>query len=61
VSLAFPAISTGIYGYPRAEAAAVASATISRFLANDTQLKELRMVFFQDTDAEIFLENQRFE
>jgi O-acetyl-ADP-ribose deacetylase len=61
VSLAFPAISTGIYGYPRAEAAVVASATISRFLAGDSKLNELRMVFFHDADAEIFLENQRFE
>lgn len=60
-SLAFPAISTGIYGYPRAEAAAVASAAISRILAGDDKLQELLMVFFQDADAQVFLENQRFE
>jgi O-acetyl-ADP-ribose deacetylase (regulator of RNase III) len=60
VTLAFPAISTGIYGYPRSEAAVVASRTISRFLAGDTKLEELRMVFFQEKDAEIFIENQKF-
>jgi O-acetyl-ADP-ribose deacetylase (regulator of RNase III) len=61
ISLAFPAISTGIYDYPRSEAAVVASTTIGRFLEGDSQLQEVRMVFFQDADAEIFLENQKFE
>src|SRR5438309_12103675 len=32
-SVAFPAISTGIYGYPLAEAAEVASRTIENFLS----------------------------
>lgn len=59
-SLAFPAISTGIYGYPRAEAAAVASTAIKAFLIGNDQLKEIRMVFFQTADAQIFIENQRF-
>jgi O-acetyl-ADP-ribose deacetylase (regulator of RNase III) len=60
-SLAFPAISTGIYGYPRADAAAIASATINRFVSNNSQVKEIRMLFFQDSDAQVFLENQKFE
>ena len=59
-SIAFPAISTGIYGYPQAEAAEVASRTIENFLATDRQLKEVRLVFFQPRDAEVFLENQKF-
>src|SRR5437899_10681754 len=59
-SIAFPAISTGIYGYPLAEAAEVASKTIENFLATDRQLKEVRLVFFQKRDAEVFLENQKF-
>jgi len=59
-SIAFPAISTGIYGYPLDEAAVVSSQTIENFLATDRQLKEVRLVFFQSRDAQVFLENQKF-
>ena len=59
-SVALPSIATGVYGYPRDEAAAVSSRTIENFLANDLQLKEVRLVFFQRADAEIFLANQKF-
>jgi O-acetyl-ADP-ribose deacetylase (regulator of RNase III) len=59
-SVAFPAISTGVFGYPQAEAAKVASKTIENFLSTDHQLKEVRLVFFQERDARVFLENQQF-
>jgi O-acetyl-ADP-ribose deacetylase (regulator of RNase III) len=59
-SVAFPSIATGVYGYPRDEAAEVSSRTIEKFLGNDFQLKEVRLVFFQPQDAEIFLANQKF-
>ena len=59
-SVAFPAISTGVFGYPQAEAAKVASRTIENFLSTDHQLKEVRLVFFQERDARVFLENQQF-
>jgi O-acetyl-ADP-ribose deacetylase len=59
-SVAFPAISTGVYGYPPEKAAEVASRTIENFLSNDRQLKEVRLVFFQARDAEIFLQSQKF-
>ena len=59
-SVAFPSIATGVYGYPRAEAAAIVSKTIESFLGNDLQLKEVRLVFFRAPDAEIFLQNQQF-
>jgi len=60
-SIAFPAISTGIYGYPKEEAAAVASQAIQEFLAGDDLLREIRMVFFQSVDAEVFLRAQKFK
>ena len=60
-SIAFPAISTGAYGYPRSEAAAVSSETIKEFLAGDQLLSEVRLVFFLEREARAFLENQRFE
>jgi len=59
-SIAFPAISTGVYGYPLAEAAKVSSKTIESFLSTDRQLTEVRLVFFQERDAEVFLESQQF-
>ena len=59
-SIAFPAISTGVYGYPQSEAAAVSSQAIEEFLATDNLLKEILLVFFKHSDAKTFLANQRF-
>jgi len=59
-SIAFPAISTGAFGYPPAEAAAVSSRAIEDFLLADHQLREVRLVFFQAHDAQTFLSNQQF-
>src|SRR6266545_5236082 len=60
-SIAFPAISTGIYRYPPAEAAPVVSQALRQFLLNDTAFREVRLVFFQKNDLEVFLEHQRFD
>lgn len=59
-SLAFPAISTGIYGYPKPEAAAVSSRAIKNFLRSDDVIKQVRLVFFHDGDARVFREHQEF-
>ena len=59
-SIAFPAISTGAFGYPAAEAAAVSSTAIQEFLLADHQLREVRLVFFHVRDAKTFLRHQRF-
>ena len=59
-TIAFPAISTGVYGYPLEEAARVASQAIEKFLASDSLIEEVRLVFFSRSDAEIFLKNQAF-
>jgi O-acetyl-ADP-ribose deacetylase (regulator of RNase III) len=59
-TIAFPAISTGIYGYPREAAAQVASTAIEKFLLADERIREVRLVFFQAADAEIFIRHQRF-
>jgi O-acetyl-ADP-ribose deacetylase len=60
-SVAFPAISTGIYAYPRDEAASVSSGAIKAFLENDDKLREVRLVFFKPDDAEVFLKHHRFD
>jgi O-acetyl-ADP-ribose deacetylase (regulator of RNase III) len=59
-SVAFPAISTGVYGYPKDEAAQVSSGAIKAFLENDDKLEEVRLVFFKPDDAELFLERHGF-
>ena len=59
-TIAFPAISTGIYGYPLDEAAKVSSTAIEEFLKSHTSVQELRLVFFSASDAQVFLQNQAF-
>jgi O-acetyl-ADP-ribose deacetylase (regulator of RNase III) len=59
-SIAFPSISTGAFGYPKIEAAQVASTAIKSFLATDDQIREVRLVFFLQRDARVFLQYQEF-
>ena len=50
VSVAFPAISTGVYGYPKPEATAIGIGTVLDFLAHGDQLQEVRLVCFSAGD-----------
>lgn len=50
VSIAFPAISCGVYRYPLASAAAIALTTVAEALATETPVQEVRFVLF-DTPA----------
>jgi O-acetyl-ADP-ribose deacetylase (regulator of RNase III) len=59
-SIAFPAISTGVFGYPASEAAAVSSAAVMEFLEGDPTIAEVRLIFFQRRDANAFLKNHQF-
>jgi O-acetyl-ADP-ribose deacetylase (regulator of RNase III) len=60
-SIAFPAISTGVYGYPLSEAAAASSRTIAEFLSVDKSIEQVRLVFFAAGDAEVFLKHHSFK
>ena len=59
-SIAFPSISTGAFGYPKTDAAKIASKTIKEFLVVDEQVEQVRLVFFQQGDARVFLQHQEF-
>jgi len=59
-SIAFPAISTGAYGYPPERAAPVVSAAIESVLTAGTPIEQVRLVFFNENDARIFLKHHKF-
>jgi len=54
-SVAFPAVSTGVYGYPQDQAAAVAVKTVLDFLATHPDLTEVRLVCFSEASARAHL------
>lgn len=55
-SIAFPAISTGVYGYPFDKASQISISTVRKFLENNDALKEIIFVLFGKTDYERFKE-----
>ena len=55
-TVAFPSISTGTYGYPKAEAAAVSLKTIKAHLARSFYPRKVLLVFFKTGDRDAFLE-----
>lgn len=60
-SIAFPSISTGAFGYPKTDAAKISSRTIKDFLNVDEQIEVVRLVFFLQRDARVFLAYHEFE
>ena len=60
-SSAFPAISTGVFGYPLRDAAAVAMKTVADTLADLNSVRLVRFVLFSDQDLSIFDEALKLE
>ena len=60
-TVAFPFISTGAFGYPREEAAAVSSRAVAEFLRGDASVSEVQLVFFSEGDLRVFLSNHKFD
>ncbi|HEX4276987.1 MAG TPA: O-acetyl-ADP-ribose deacetylase [Bryobacteraceae bacterium] len=53
-TIAFPAISTGVYGYPMEEAAGIAIREIRAFLGGSSSLQEVRAVLFGEDALRAF-------
>ena len=53
-SIAFPSISTGVYGYPIELAAEIAVRTVRQFVKLDPTLQEIIFCCFSETDHSIY-------
>jgi O-acetyl-ADP-ribose deacetylase (regulator of RNase III) len=53
-TIAFPAISTGVYGYPPEKAARVAVREVASFLQADRTLREVILVAFQPETSQAY-------
>ena len=52
-TIAFPNISTGIYGFPKEKAAEIAVGTVTRFLSENEQIKQVCFVCFDEENLQI--------
>ena len=55
-SIAFPSISTGIYGYPVEEASRIALKTVIDYLKGHPEIKLVRFVLFDSRTFEVYQE-----
>ena len=53
-TVAFPSISTGVYGFPIERAAPIAIGTVQDFLAGESSLEEVRFVCFSSDDYVVY-------
>ena len=53
-TIAFPAISTGIFGYPIDRCATIMISTTKEYLAGDTQIDEVIFCLFSTADYQVF-------
>jgi O-acetyl-ADP-ribose deacetylase (regulator of RNase III) len=53
-SIAFPGISTGVFGYPKDAAALVAVTTAKKFLATPSSIEEIIFCCFSREDLELY-------
>jgi O-acetyl-ADP-ribose deacetylase (regulator of RNase III) len=53
-SIAFPSISTGIYGYPVKEASRIALKTVMDYLKDHPEIKLVRFVLFDSNTFDIY-------
>ena len=59
-SISFPSISTGAFHYPKHEAAQISSRAIQEFLSETEKIRQVRLVFFSESDARMFVKHRNF-
>jgi O-acetyl-ADP-ribose deacetylase (regulator of RNase III) len=55
-TIAFPNISTGIYGFPKQRAAEIAIKTVTDFMKQQGKIKELIFVCFDEENFRLYEE-----
>jgi O-acetyl-ADP-ribose deacetylase (regulator of RNase III) len=55
-TIAFPAISTGAYGFPLEQAAEIAISTVRAFTESPTSLREVFLCCFSEEDYAVYME-----
>jgi O-acetyl-ADP-ribose deacetylase (regulator of RNase III) len=58
-TVAFPNISTGVYGYPKGEAAKIAYQTVVDFLTGNEQIEKVIFVCFDEDNYRLLLAEQK--
>lgn len=53
-SIAFPSISTGVYGYPKEQAAHIAVQTVRDFVSRDTSMQEVIFCCYSGDDLALY-------
>ena len=53
-TIAFPNISTGVYGFPKEKAAEIAIRTVTEFLRGNDQLQQVYFVCFDEENLQIY-------
>lgn len=54
-TIAFPSISTGVYGFPFINASTIALSTIKNFLESNNSIEKIIFVCFSQNDYDLFL------
>ncbi len=54
-TIAFPAISTGVYGFPRDRAAKRVAEVLKQYFSTPRTIQTVYLVFFSPQDAELFI------
>jgi O-acetyl-ADP-ribose deacetylase (regulator of RNase III) len=55
-SIAFPNISTGVYGFPRHEAATIAISAVRQWLSMHQETEKIYFVVFDEENYDIYKE-----